>query len=127
MNKGRRISVLIVVFLVVCLVAFAIELQTNIIKRTIDNFIYDNKNHYLSCDKLPAEAIVREIILDNQAVVFEIERVNPGFVGVDIETTACPGKADLVIWFASHQDRLEIERIISNDTFYGVPFRLQNR
>ena len=77
--------------------------------------------------KFPTEAIIRQIVHDNQATVLEIEGVNPGLVGVDIETTSCPGKADLIIWYTSHQDRLAIEGIIGNDTFFGVPFRLQNR
>ena len=53
--------------------------------------------------------------------------MNPGLVGVDVDASACPGKADLLIWYASHQDRLAIEKILAADTFFGIPFRLQNR
>ena len=48
-------------------------------------------------------------------------------MGIDIDETTCPGKADLLIWYASHENRLEIERIIADERFFGVPYRLQNR
>jgi hypothetical protein len=34
---------------------------------------------------------------------------------------------DLSIWYASHQNRLVIEKIIAGETFYGIAYRLQNR
>ena len=95
-------------------------------RRAIDNFIYDNKNHYLPCEKLPSEAEVRKIVQEHQDVISAIEQVNPGFVGVEL-SPSCAGKADLLIWYASHADRLEIEKIIGGDTFFGIPFRLNNR
>ena len=59
-------------------------------------------------------------------MIEEIKRVNPGFVVVRIDTTTCPGKADIVIEYPSHQDRLAIEEIIDGETFFGVPYRLRN-
>ncbi len=96
------------------------------LRHTIDNLVYDNKNHYLPCEKLPAEAEVRTIVQEHQDLIRVIEQVNPGFVGVDVDRS-CGGKADLVIWYGTHDDRLEIERIIADDTFFGVPYRLNNR
>jgi hypothetical protein len=87
----------------------------------------DNENHYLPCDKLPTESEVRAIVQQHQDIIQAIEQVNPGLVGVDVDSLTCPGKADLVIWYASHQNRLEIKTIIGNDRFFGVPYRLQNR
>ena len=63
----------------------------------------------------------------HQADIQKIEQVNPGFVGVEIDASTCPGKADILFWYGTHQDRLLIEDIISGDAFYGVPYRLQNR
>jgi hypothetical protein len=113
--------------IVICLGASAVESQTNIIKRAYDNFVWDNRNHYLPCNKLPAVAEVHARVQRYQDIVQAIERVNPGLVGVEVDTSTCPGKADLVFWYASHQNRLAIEKIINNDTFFGVPYRLQNR
>ncbi len=127
MSKPLSIRVIVIVIVVVCLGALAIEAQTNIIRRAYDNFVLDNKNHYLTCEKLPTEAEVSRIVEQHQDTIRAIEQVNLGFVGVDIDVSACPGRADLIIWYASHQDRLAIEGIIGSDTFWGIPYRLQNR
>jgi hypothetical protein len=39
----------------------------------------------------------------------------------------CPGKADIVIWYASHAQRLVIEGILGADRFFGIPYRLRNQ
>ena len=127
MSKPLRIRVIVIVIVVVCLGALAIEAQTKIIRRAYDNFVLDNKNHYLPCEKLPTEAEVSRIVEQHQDTIRAIEQVNLGFVGVDIDVSVCPGRADLIIWYASHQDRLAIEGIIGSDTLWGIPYRLQNR
>ena len=125
-NKSPKIIVVVSIVAVVCLGLFVLEAQTKVLRHTIDNIVYDNKNHYLPCEKLPTEAEVRKIVQEHQDVIQAIEQVNPGFVGVEIDTS-CAGKADLLIWYASHENRLEIEKIIGGDTFLGVPYRLNNR
>lgn len=110
-----------------CLGAFILETQAKILRRTIDELVYDNWNHYLPCGKLPAELEVRKVVEERSGTIRQIEQVNPGHVGVEIHPSGCPGKADLVIWYASHQNRQAIEEIIAGETFYGVPYRLQNR
>jgi len=128
MSKSRRIIPSILLLMAaVCLGAVAIESQKKIIRRSYDNFVLDNRNHYLPCEKLPTEAEVRAVVQQHQDIVQAIEQVNPGLVGVGVDSSTCPGKADLVIWYASHQNRLAIETIIGGDTFFGVPYRLQNR
>jgi hypothetical protein len=129
MSKSRKTTAIVTIIVIVtlCLGALFVEAQTKIIRRALDDLIYDNKNHYLPCEKLPTEAEVSRIIQKHRDVIQLIEQVNPGLVGVEIDTTICPGKADLVIWYASHQNRLAIETIISGDTFFGVPYCLQNR
>ena len=84
------------IVILVCLGMMIVETQTEVLRRTIDNFIYDNENHYLPCAKLPTEAEVIAIVQQHQDIIQAIEQVNPGLVGVDIETSTCPGKADLV-------------------------------
>ena len=92
-----------------------------------DEVILDNRNHYLSCNQLPSEAEVRQVMETYQDVIKKIEQINPGFVGVEIDMSICPGKADILFWYGTHQDRLLIESIIANDTFYGIPYRLRNQ
>ena len=126
MNKSSKIIAIVSIVVVACLFLVVVEAQTKVLRHTIDNFVYDNKNHYLPCEKLPTEAEVREIVQEHHDVIQAIEQVNPGFVGIDIDTS-CAGKADLLIWYASHASRLEIEKIIGGDTFFGIPFRLNNQ
>lgn len=123
MSKSRKIAVIVIL----CLGILFVEAHTKIIRRTLDELIYDNKNHYLPCDKLPTEAEVTQIVQEHQNIVEAIKKVNPGLAGVEIDSTTCPDKADLYIWYASHANRLEIEKIIGDDTFFGVPYRLRNQ
>jgi len=127
MSKNWKKIVLPVVILITCLGMIAVESRIKIIDRVYDNFVLDNKNHYLPCEELPIEADVSRIVDQHQDEIRAIEQVNPGFVGIEIDTFTCPGQADLVIWYGRHQDRLAIEEIIGSDTFFGVPYRLQNR
>jgi hypothetical protein len=126
MKKSSKIMVIVSVIVVTCLSLVVVEAQTKVLRRMIDDFVYDNKNHYLPCKNLPAEAEVRKVVQEHQDVVQAIEQINPGFVGLEIHPS-CRGKADLLIWYGSHEDRLEIERVIDGDTFFGIPYRLNNR
>jgi hypothetical protein len=120
----RLITILTLIF---CVGIWIIEVQTRFLIRTYDNVVLDNRNHYLSCEQLPSEAEVRQVMETHQDVIKKIEQINPGFVGVEIDTSTCPGKADILFWYGTHQDRLLIESIIADDTFYGIPYRLNNR
>ena len=115
------------IIVLACLGVFVVEAQTKVIRRALDNYIYDNENHYLPCDELPTEAEVRAVVQQHQDIIQAIEEVNPGLVGVEIDTSICPGKADLLIWYATHQNRLDIKAIIDRDTFFGIPYRMNNR
>jgi hypothetical protein len=119
--------VTIIVLVTLCTGALFVEGQTKIIRRALDDLIYDNKNHYLPCDQLPTEAEVNQVVQEHQNIVEAIKKVNPGLVGVEIDSTTCPGRADLLIWYASHENRLEIEKIIGDEPFFGVPYRLRNQ
>jgi len=127
MKKESKIILTLLVLTLLCIIVILIESQTKTIRRIFDDTIYDNKNHYLPCEKLPSSDEVFKIVAEQQNVIKEIEAVNPGFVGVEIDTSPCHGKADIIFWYASHENRLEIEEIIGDETFFGIPYRLQNR
>lgn len=122
-SKYLWLGVLIFLLLSVVL----IESQTKSIRRFYDNVVMDNRNHYLPCDKLPEAADVTSIMEKHKGIVEQIEQIHPGQVGVEVDSLSCPGKADIVIWYASHEDRVKIEQLIEGDTFFGIPYRLQNR
>jgi hypothetical protein len=123
LTKKRTLLLLLVALLVGGIFA---ELRTNQIRRWIDDFLYDSKNHYLPCAKLPTESEVRRVVEQHQEAVQKIEQLNPGFVDVRIDSSTCPGKADIVIVYPSHEDRLAIEDIIGGERFFGIPYRLRN-
>jgi hypothetical protein len=97
-----------------------------VIPRLYD-FLVDNKSHYLSCEQLPSVADVNSIIKEHQNEITQIEQIDPGLVGIEIDSWSCPGKADIIFWYNSHENRLKIEKKISDSTFYTIPYRLQNR
>ncbi len=131
MNSKRKILVVIsavsIVVLVICVGILLVESQTKIMRRWIDNALYDNRYHYLPCEQLPPISEVERIIQEHQDIVQQIEAVNPGLVGVDVNTCGVGQHADITFWYATHQDRIAIERIIGSDTFFGVPYNLNNR
>jgi len=120
-------SILVVLALILFVGILIIESQTKFLRKIFDEVILDNRNHYLSCDQLPSESEVRQVMEAHQDLIERIEQIKPGFVGVEVDTSTCPGKADILFWYGTHQDRLLIESIIADDTFYGIPYRLQNR
>ena len=113
--------------LIICLIAVALETQFKDIQRAYDELVLDNRNHYLSCQELPTKLEVERTLEQHKDIVQKIEQIAPGFVGVEMGSLSCRGKADLLIWYGTHQQRLTIEKIIDGDTFFGVPYRLQNR
>lgn len=127
MNKSAKTIVIVSIVIFVCFGLVVLEVQTKVLRRALDNFVFDNKNHYLPCDKLPTATEVNQVVQQHQNIVEAIEKVSSGLVGVEIDSITCSGRADLLIWYASHENRLEIEKIIGDDTFFGVPYRLNNR
>ena len=124
---ARFVLAILALILILCMGIWILETQTNFFQKTYDEVIMDNRNHYLSCDQLPSEAEVRKVMETHQDVIKKIEQINPGFVGVEMDTSTCPGRADILFWYGGHKDRLLIENILADDTFYGIPYRLNNR
>jgi hypothetical protein len=126
-NLRKNIFLLSIGFLIICVASVLVEAQFKILQRAYDHYVLDNRNHYLSCKDLPTTIEVEKIVEQHQEVIQQIQQVAPGFVGVEIDSSACDGKADLVVWYGTHQQRIAIENIIAGDTFFGIPYRLQNR
>ena len=127
-NRVRKDVFLFVIGVVfICAMCATAEAQFKVLRRAYDNYVLDNQNHYLACKDLPTKTEVERTIEQHQDVIQQIEQLAPGFVGVEIDSSTCEGKADLLIWYGSHQQRMEIEKIIDRDTFFEIPYRLQNR
>jgi hypothetical protein len=113
------------VLLAVCCVGAALLVKRHVLGRLYNDLVLGNRDHFLPCDRLPASAEVSRILEEHQDTVEAIKEVHPGFVFVEIDES-CSGRADIVISYASHQDRLAIDKIIGGETFFGVPYRLRN-
>jgi hypothetical protein len=110
-----------------CAVATILEARFKVVQRGYDNFVLDNRNHYLPCNDLPSKSDVEKVVEQHEDVVQQIQQVAPGFVGLEIDTSICKGKADLLIWYGTHQQRIAIQKVIGGESFFGIPYRLQNR
>jgi hypothetical protein len=114
------------VLLAVCCVGAAFLVKRPVLGRLYNDLVLDNRDHFLPCERLPTSAEVHRILEEHWDTVEAIKEVHPGHVFVEIDDWSCPGRADIEISYASHQDRLAIEKIIGGDTFFGVPYRLRN-
>ena len=126
-ERLRNVLLLVMGLALMCGTVTLVEARFHLLQRGYDRFILDNRNHYLSCEDLPAKADTEKILEQHQDIIRQIRDVAPGFVGVEIDSIACEGKADLLIWYGTHQQRIAIEEIIGGETFFGIPYRLQNR
>jgi len=124
--KGKQKIIVVVSLLTAVALLLFLEHQARIIRQTLDDVLYDNRFHYISCEKLPSIAEVEKVIAEHQKVIRQIEAVNSGFVGIEVNTCGT-GNADITFWYGSHKDRMSIENIIGSDTFFGVPYNLHNR
>ena len=126
-NLRKNAPPLIIGFFLLCALGILLETRFRLVQRGYDNFILDNRNHYLSCEDLPATADVEIIVEQHRDIMQQIRDVAPDFVDVEVDSATCEGKADLLIRYGTHQQRIAIEEIIGGDTFFGIPYRLQNR
>ena len=117
----------VLVCMILFLAAALLEGELHPLRHWLDDVLYDNWNHYLPCAKLPRVEAVEEALQKHADTANLIEAVNPGLVGVDMDAANCPGRADVLIWYASHRDRLAIESILGGRSFHGIPVRLVNR
>jgi len=128
MPRSRKAGVVggILVSLVCCVGIVLVLASTDFAPGLYNNLVLDNQEHYLECEELPLLSEVERVVEEHPDVVEDIKGVKPGFVYLEIDSTSCPDKADIVISYGTHQDRLAIEAIIVDDTFFGVPYRLRN-
>src|SRR5215211_1807230 len=110
-NWRKNISLLLLELFLTCAVAGLFEWQFKVVRRVYDHFILDNRNHYLSCEQLPSKMDVEETVAKHRDVVKQIQDVATGFVGVEIDSGNCEGKADLLIWYGTHEQRIAIEEL----------------
>ncbi len=98
MKKRNKILLALVALI---LLAVITEPFTNLYHRAADHFLYNNYRHYVSCANLPTLAEVESIVAAHSDTVAQIQAIDPENVEVIIDSTTCPGKGSIVIYYAS--------------------------
>ncbi|NIN65949.1 MAG: hypothetical protein GTO63_14905 [Anaerolineae bacterium] len=122
----RAVRLVFVLVATLCCGAAVSLAGGNVLERLYNDIVLDNYDHFLPCEKLPTSAEVNRILDEHEDVLEAIKDVNPGRIFVQVDEWTCPGRADIIISYATHQDRLAVEKIIGGETFFGVPYRLRN-
>lgn len=123
----KRISIILFCVILVTIALFLIENETKFLRHTVDNVLYDNYRHYLTCDKLPVLSIVTEKVAEKEATINQIISIDKNSVSFEVDSTSCPGKGSIVISYPSHAIRMQIEEILDGTTFFGIPLTLINQ
>ena len=118
MDKPNKARIIWIVVFILLAVLFLAEMKTHFIQKWIANQV-----PYLSCDEMPELVDIEQTVEAHQDVVEQIENIDPGFIRVYVSSSSsCPGKGILVIEYASHDDRMQIEALIG-ETFFGIPWK----
>ena len=123
-SKRNRWLYLITLLLLLCTGLVTLEQRTHFLRAMVDLTLYDNRQHYLSCNQLPAIEEVQRVMADHRDVLEQIEAAHPN-VTIMVDDS-CPGKGSIRIDFPGRTQREQIEAIIGSDTFFGIPYALIN-
>src|SRR3989304_1151934 len=108
--KAKQKRIVVISLLTAVAILLFLEFQAKAIRQTLDDVLYDNRFHYISCEKLPSIAEVEKVVAEHQDVIRQIKAVNPGFVDIEVNTCGT-GNADITFWYGSHKERMVIEKI----------------
>jgi hypothetical protein len=124
--KTHRFKLIMSTLAFLMITTALIEYQTQFIRRFVSDKLYDNVFHGLPCEKLFTAEEVKSVLEKHKDTIRQIEQVDPGHIEIELDELSCPGKMDIIIWYPSHKDRIKIEQIINNETFFGIPYNLGN-
>lgn len=127
MGKMKPLKTVIFVSLLLVVILVISEPSTHLFHRLADNFLYNNYHHYLSCSDLPDLDEVEKLVAEHSEIVEKIKNINPDDVEFIIDSWTCPGKASITIYYASKDQRFQIDEILPDKTFFEIPISLINR
>lgn len=92
-----------------------------------NDVVLDRYDHWLPCRKLPTVEEIEATMAQHEKTLNRIRAVDPVggiiYVGVECENE---GRGDLVIGYSGHHHREQIEEILDDQMFFGIPVRLRN-
>lgn len=95
---------------------------------SISSLLMGNKSISLNCDQLPDVKQVETVIKQHSDLIEQIKAIRPGSILVEAsETEACPEKGFLLIIFGGYDDSVKIKALIGRDTFFGIPYQMENQ
>ncbi len=127
MRKMRTLTKVICIVLLIVVILVVSERFTHLFHRLADNLLYNNYHHYLSCSDLPELGDVEKVVAEHSEIVEKIKNVSPDDVEFIIDSSTCSGKASIIIYYASRNQRSQIDEILPDKTFFGIPISLINR
>ncbi len=118
--EGKKLIglIIILVFIISILAIPLTFVATNI----FNTFFY---GRYHTCETLPDIETARQIVDDHQDIIDAIEKIHPDCIHVSLEER-CEGKGELVIYYCTIDQQIEILKLIGSSTFFGLPFRMIN-
>ena len=125
MTKSQKRGLFVVVTVFILAAFVWIEADAHLIGRWVASTIYDNRAIFISCDELPDLSDVKSVMAQHNQVIQEIKNIDPENIVITIDNS-CPGKGSLVIYYPSHNDRTQIEKLLG-DSFFGIPWKGINR
>lgn len=127
MNNMKKRNKILLFLLAVFVLVLLTEPVTHLLHRTADRLLYNNYHHYVSCADLPTLTEVEAVVAAHGDTVAQIQAVDPADVEFVIDSATCPGKGSIVIYYASHTQSEQIQALLPDKTFYGIPVTLINR
>lgn len=90
--------------------------------------ILDSYDHWLPCSQLPTVQHIEAVMTQNQDVLRQLGNVDPtGLPGIWITVeNVCEDRGDILIEYGGRHHREQIEAILGDQTFFGIPVRLRN-
>ena len=126
MMTNPYIKQLILITFAVVVFGTLVEIFLHPIGRVYNNFVLDSSDPYKTCSQLPAVADAQTIVKNNEAELNKLKEFDNGIYWW-VDSSKCNGqKGELLIFYGSHQSRLEIEKVIKHNNFHGVPTILSN-
>lgn len=103
--------------------------QIPFVRNVYNNVILDRYDHWLPCHKLPTTEEIEATTAQHEETLERLYAVDPsGRPGISIyvDNETCEGRGDLIIEYGAHHHREQIEEILGDQTFFGIPVRLRN-
>ena len=112
----------------VLVVLFFFPFRIPFYRDVYNNLMLDSYDHWLPCDALPRLGQIKTTMAQYQTTLKRLGRVDlSGRPSIFIEATeVCEGRGDILIEYGAHRHREQIEDLLKDRTFHGIPVRLRD-